>query len=747
MTALAQATQTDGVVSVTVERLLPNALLVRLEDGRQGRIRQRELSWRRDETHNWQAEYRLGQKIDAVFLPSEPGEPLELSLRLVYADPWQTLHERYRIGQIVTGVVTGLAEDGVFVEIEPGVSALLQSSALPAWITQPITELFWIGDWVRAELKRIDPEKREIGLDLQNLAQHRWAQQGRNAALPRTADVVQFALPLVREELRPLTLSAVHRPSLSILLVEDDEQQNQAIARWLQSMGQKVVTASSAEAAWELLAASPPELLLSDVGLPGADGIDFVGRVLAAYPQIRCVLMTDWVTADSRSAEIAKLEVQGTRLLLKPLEPDDLGVILTRNAMPAFFSNERRLSQALLSGAVSSNSGAMQDRVRQVLDELRMNTQARQAILFQLDPYQRQIQIVAASGREKIKAQAMAHLLHSPVRDVIEDRITVHVEDSQEMDAYVRYLTPLLSFRSCLGVPVTTNLDYGYACFLFSGQEHAFLLADEKIATTGALALGALLEQQATLARISEMQRTLLVGHLSRALVHEANHQLSPIIFALEDLQSQCNRVDRAISDPEGNPRQEMEDTRSSLQSLSLSLQNLIRTTRMFGRITVQDDVRTVRVDRVLGRCMELLEDMADRAHIILEYEPDQILVTKVKETLIQQILLNLLLNAIQQIERTRPEAGGRIRAQINKINIEEGHYIQIIIEDDGPGIHRTLWRRIFDLGMTTRKDEGSGLGLYLAKHLCEEIRGRIYVDDSAMLWGTRFVVRIPVNL
>ncbi|RLT34731.1 MAG: hybrid sensor histidine kinase/response regulator [Chloroflexi bacterium] len=583
-------------------------------------------------------------------------------------------------------------------------------------------------------------------ISLKNLLAQRW---------PAAADALRIQLlpKRGREEDEqatarlPLEILA-SQGMRSILIIEDDPQQNLALTHQLRRAGHRVEGVLDAEGGLSLLAREAFDILLCDAGLPGMDGIEAIGRVCRDYPQVRAFLMTDWITADRRRSDIAELEGQGVRLLLKPLTIDDLLLIFESDNASVFYSSERALATAQPLPTFADQQMSVQQRLHQVLEEFHSLTQATQTVLFVLHPDQRQIEAVDICGRGHLNQSAAMHLLHSPVRDAIEDRLLVRVRDSQQVERYVFHLLPFLSFRSCLGAPVPGNSASQYALFLFFAHANGFDEKAERMAQAGALALGALLEEQALLERMTEMQRTLLVGHLTRALVHETNHQLSPIVFALEDLQSQCGRMEQAIEGPVAAARQQMQETRTTLGSLSLSLQNLMRTTKMFGRITVQDEVGMVRIDRVLGRCMELLKDMADRAHVVLEYEPPaQILVTKVKETLIQQILLNLLLNAVQQIALTRPATGGRVRVFICKQTTAQGLSIRIAIEDDGPGIHHSQWRRIFDLGMTTRKSEGSGLGLYLAERLCEEIHGRVYVDDSAILWGTRFVVEIPVNL
>jgi len=729
--------------TVRIGRILPMGLLVELTDGRRGIVREREIAWSQEERNNWRKRYQPGDEHHVVLLKDDTGG-LELSLRLAVRDPWAQVPKRYPLGTWVQGCVSGLDEYGVFVELEPGVTAWLHQNQLPDWNRQELKDLFWLGDTVRAEVIKVNGAEREIGLSMKRLLAQRW-QIGSTRAFRSDPLPGPDGMGDEQDGARlPLEILAT-QGSRSLLVIEDDPRQNQAVVTQLQRAGHRARGALSAEEALSLLTQEAFDIILSDVGLPQMDGVELLQRVVQENSQIRAFLMTDWVTADQRNSEIVALEERGVHLLLKPLSTEELMRVCDGNNPPISRSVESGLATTQPLSPFPGQHVSVREQINRLLDELRSLTRATQTVLFVMHPEQRQICVETRSGKGSLNQQAIVHLLYSPVREAIEDRLLVRVEDSQQVEGYVRYLLQLLSFRSCLGVPVVGSLASRYALFLFAGHPNGFEQNAEKMAQVGALALGALLEEEAVLERMADMQRTLLVGHLTRALVHEANHQLSPIVFALEELTSQCGRVERAIGESAEGARQEMQETRSALSSLTESLHNLVRTTKMFGRITVQDEVRIVRVDRVLGRCMELLKDMADRGHVVLEYEePAQIMVTKIKETLFQQILLNLLLNAVQQIALTRPATGGRVRVFIRKQMTAQGVAIRIAVEDDGPGIHRSQWRRIFDLGMTTRKAEGSGLGLYLVDRLCEEIDGRVYVEESAILSGTRFVVEIP---
>jgi two-component system sensor histidine kinase PilS (NtrC family) len=98
-----------------------------------------------------------------------------------------------------------------------------------------------------------------------------------------------------------------------------------------------------------------------------------------------------------------------------------------------------------------------------------------------------------------------------------------------------------------------------------------------------------------------------------------------------------------------------------------------------------------------------------------------------------RQVLWNLLRNAV---EATGPEGhiGVRVRA--------EGDSVLLEVADDGPGIPPHLREQIFEPFFTT-KERGTGLGLALVGRIVEAHGGTIELD-SAVVKGTRFVVRLP---
>jgi 4-hydroxy-3-methylbut-2-enyl diphosphate reductase len=95
---------------------------------------------------------------------------ISLSLKQLQPDPWTTLSQRYHEGEIVDGRVTKLATFGAFVEIEPGVEALLPTAEMADRQVKP-EDVVSVGQEIRAVIKRFRPEDRRISLSLRDVAQ------------------------------------------------------------------------------------------------------------------------------------------------------------------------------------------------------------------------------------------------------------------------------------------------------------------------------------------------------------------------------------------------------------------------------------------------------------------------------------------------------------------------------------------------------------------------------------------------
>lgn len=103
-----------------------------------------------------------------------------------------------------------------------------------------------------------------------------------------------------------------------------------------------------------------------------------------------------------------------------------------------------------------------------------------------------------------------------------------------------------------------------------------------------------------------------------------------------------------------------------------------------------------------------------------------------------KQVLLNLVLNALQATsERGCLEVTGRIK----------GPWLELTVDDNGPGVPKDQREKIFEPFYSTRHNEGgTGLGLSKAMQLVKSVSGELRVVDSP-LGGARFELRLPIRL
>lgn len=742
------------IVLVRVTRVTSGGLFVDVVgSGARGIVRRRELAAAADNTPDeWQQRHPVGSEARALVVDHREGGRLELSLRQVRQDPWCTIRQTLHDGKLVEGVVTNVETYGAFVELPQGVTGLLHASRLPPWLSGAMVDLFWPGDRVKVIVDSLDESERRIGLTMQGLTEQRWRSVHENTqdAQARPVPSIQAAHEEVSPPL-PIELLLEHAP-LSILVVEDDLDHGSQLANWLRRAGQNVKAAATAEEALVAAAEFRPEVALVDLGLPDMRGAELVRRLLDLLPDLYAIMMT----ADfDHDADARDLESKGCPVLLKPLSVHEMYELLLqkrRAPAPAPEADTHNVVAQPLSPF--SMGGAGPGSIPHILNSLVNQIRARKAIVFAVDLVQPKVEIAAQVGHGGVETQALPGLIRSPVRDVAEDELTVFTDDAGSDEARFRYLMKLLPFESCIGTPISANMPARMALFVFHSRRSAFASSDRELVAAAAYAIASVLERQLFLEQASDLQRLALLGQLSRALVHEINHRLSPVDFALDTLQTEFRDLERMIARlPQADAlefnhtEREFYAASQSLNSLAQAVRALIQTARLFGRMArTEHEAGMLVLSEAAIEVADLLRDSAHKQHVTIHVDlPDRLTATRTQSTLVRQVLINVVLNAIQQIGICRPREGGQVRIAVGERWDGDQRLVYFRVEDDGPGIHRRMWNQIFQLGYTTRKD-GSGLGLHISRSLMESLGGRVVVQDSHLCWGTVFLIELPLQ-
>jgi signal transduction histidine kinase len=365
-------------------------------------------------------------------------------------------------------------------------------------------------------------------------------------------------------------------------------------------------------------------------------------------------------------------------------------------------------------------------------------------ILFSLDPARRSIQIVERVGESMVNKNAVAQLIYSPVRDVAEDRKVVIANEINERERkrfqYLLEFSPMLV--SCVGVPVPAQSSMRYALFALDRRAKQFGDERQMYAQGMALAIGAALDQNDLRERSALMQRSALIGNLASGMMHEINNLVAP-------LQNESVVLRKKIAQFEKDPAGSSVFINDQIGRLQEDIRRIINTTKVFSRLTAKGRDEILRIDDIIEETRFLLRDISERANVLIHFDrPDTMLIARAPSAVLEQIILNVTLNAIQQIAEFRPGIRGWVRIMLEVVNdTQDGQPLcRVLAEDNGPGIHARLWEKIFEAGYSTRR-EGSGIGLYISRNLMRELGGEVYISRSHILSGTTFVLEFPVHL
>ncbi|MFJ5768800.1 nitrogen regulation protein NR(II) [Psychrobacillus sp. NPDC093180] len=138
-----------------------------------------------------------------------------------------------------------------------------------------------------------------------------------------------------------------------------------------------------------------------------------------------------------------------------------------------------------------------------------------------------------------------------------------------------------------------------------------------------------------------------------------------------------------------------------------------------------------------LTSLLSFLQITIENKQIVLEQSVEGDLVFYIDPQQIRQVLLNLMLNAIDAVEKTEEK---KITVKIEKEHANTG---KITITDTGIGIRKEDINRIFE-PFYTNKEKGIGLGLSVSYKLVKENNGDIQVDSHPSQ-GTKFTVLLPL--
>ena len=134
--------------------------------GADGLLHISEMSWGRIE--NPKKVFKVGDKVTAL-IKDINGEKIALSMKFPETNPWANAAEKYAVGNVVTGKVARMTDFGAFVELEPGVDALLHVSQISREHVAKPADVLSIGQEITAKIVDFNEADRKISLSMKAL--------------------------------------------------------------------------------------------------------------------------------------------------------------------------------------------------------------------------------------------------------------------------------------------------------------------------------------------------------------------------------------------------------------------------------------------------------------------------------------------------------------------------------------------------------------------------------------------------
>lgn len=181
------------VVEGTVKNVTDFGAFIDL-GGVDGLLHISEMSWGRVE--NPKKVFKVGETLK-VLIKDIDGTKVALSLKFDDSNPWRNAAEKYAVGNEVTGKVARMTDFGAFIELEPGIDALLHVSQIAREHVEKPSDVLSVGQEITAKVVDFNEEGKKISLSIKALLVSEAKEEAAAKAAEDTSDVVSVDIDAV----------------------------------------------------------------------------------------------------------------------------------------------------------------------------------------------------------------------------------------------------------------------------------------------------------------------------------------------------------------------------------------------------------------------------------------------------------------------------------------------------------------------------------------------------------------------
>jgi two-component system NtrC family sensor kinase len=255
-----------------------------------------------------------------------------------------------------------------------------------------------------------------------------------------------------------------------------------------------------------------------------------------------------------------------------------------------------------------------------------------------------------------------------------------------------------------------------------------------RIARADAQRARAFREKEKMSQQVIETGKLASIGELAAGIAHEINNPVAIMTEEAGWIQDLLEEEDLSQSEN----LDEFQKSLNQIRTQGMRCKDITHKLLSFARRT-DSSTKDVALNDLINEVVHLSSQRVKYANVSLNADLQENLPSiKASDTELQQVLLNLVNNALDAMEKE----GGSLDIRTKF----DGQEMTVVVADNGPGIPEANLARIFDPFFTTKPvGKGTGLGLSICYGIIKKMGGDIEVD-SKVGKGTAFTIRIPVE-
>jgi signal transduction histidine kinase/FixJ family two-component response regulator len=489
--------------------------------------------------------------------------------------------------------------------------------------------------------------------------------------------------------------------SLLILVVDDEIDTRDGCERILSRMGYRVRTAGGGDEALEVVRTQPVSIVLLDLKMPGADGMNILEQIRELNASILVIVITGYATVE---LAIEAMKLGAYDFIPKPFEPDQLRIVVRRAHEKIRLTNEA-IELDLERQRTLADLGNEKSRTRTIIESLPTG-------------------VVVTNTEGKVVLMNPTFLQQLDLEPTTEAGADI---DAYVGDEHFCQLVLEISRGNQRGKDAVA------ACEVELRNGKSLLAKGRPIVGAGGHCLGAVMT-------LSDITALRALDRVKSEFVAEVSHELrSPLSTIHEQLALVIRDLTSGSTADDLPILSRAFDKTHDLIALVGDLLDLSR----IESGTSYSMPQTVCLEEMLEKIVSFLATRAQKRgqKLTLELPAEPLPDLIVDPFALEGIFGNLVSNAINYTQD-----GGKIRVKAKRTKCA----VQISVVDNGMGIDQKHLERIFERfyrvkNEKTRHISGTGLGLPIVKELTDKVGGTIRVK-SVVGRGSTFTVVLPVG-